>query len=691
MGRPFSSPTTSASTLNTKRESCKEAWRDTRKCILTSFGYGTTATPDEIPPDNIFVPIQQDNILPQVPIGRHHPVPRKGIEDDDRRTLHTNKFYTNSFLGNQNMPIWTHPYSIWWGKGWLVPDLLPSFGMNVTHAEEQDITYGPGDPASMYKNPLRKQCLILSAKELDGHTTLTTDTHLPFSVNVNLNGRSGPAPVRMTFPVVQGMSFVTASYRNATPMIHTGGKGFTDFVGPIHMGRSAKYRVSDLDGRPWIIYINPVPDVEYDSLRLVRVDSHTLLAPPGFKGTIQVAKNPLGAEGEAIYDRTFGTFVCEAKVTAVVQDTRAVYSLQYTKVGTAPLLTFALPHHILSLDPDLKSKVTKLQLRTTTKGKATAIWSDNLTMIESALPSTMHFGPWNPAQNSTPRLRFPPEVLALIAAVAERDLRRAMTDPIPLDSMYHAGKSLAKFATLVWVIKDILSNDMLATTGLDKLKQQFSRYTSNQQKFPLYYDDGWKGVVSNAGFAHAGADFGNTYYNNHHFHFGYHVYVSAVIGFLDPGWLAQGDNRAWTNMLVKDFAESDYAGRDYPFSRSFDWYHGHSWAKGLWESGHGKDGESTSEDGFASFAVKMWGRVGGDGNMEKRGNLMLAIQARSFNSYFYLQTSNTNHPARFVQNMVSGILFENKVEYASTCSLASTTPSSSLSIFPPLKDSLRGW
>lgn len=152
MGRPFSSPTTSASTLNTKRESCKEAWRDTRKCILTSFGYGTTATPDEIPPDNIFVPIQQDNILPQVPIGRHHPVPRKGIEDDDRRTLHTNKFYTNSFLGNQNMPIWTHPYSIWWGKGWLVPDLLPSFGMNVTHAEEQDITYGPGDPASVCKD-----------------------------------------------------------------------------------------------------------------------------------------------------------------------------------------------------------------------------------------------------------------------------------------------------------------------------------------------------------------------------------------------------------------------------------------------------------------------------------------------------------------------------------------------------------
>jgi endo-1,3(4)-beta-glucanase len=45
---------------------------------------------------------------------------------------------------------------------------------------------------------------------------------------------------------------------------------------------------------------------------------------------------------------------------------------------------------------------------------------------------------------------------------------------------------------------------------------------------------------------------------------------------------------------------------------------------------------------------------------------MLAIQARSFNNYFYLQSSNNNHPAQFVQNKVVGILFENKCDYTST-------------------------
>jgi endo-1,3(4)-beta-glucanase len=42
---------------------------------------------------------------------------------------------------------------------------------------------------------------------------------------------------------------------------------------------------------------------------------------------------------------------------------------------------------------------------------------------------------------------------------------------------------------------------------------------------------------------------------------------------------------------------------------------------------------------------------------------MLAIQARSFNNYFYLLNGSTVQPARFVPNKVTGILFENKIDY----------------------------
>lgn len=35
---------------------------------------------------------------------------------------------------------------------------------------------------------------------------MTTDTHLPFSVNINLNAPSSPQAPKMTFPVVQYVS-----------------------------------------------------------------------------------------------------------------------------------------------------------------------------------------------------------------------------------------------------------------------------------------------------------------------------------------------------------------------------------------------------------------------------------------------------------------------------------------------------
>jgi endo-1,3(4)-beta-glucanase len=387
------------------------------------------------------------------------------------------------------------------------------------------------------------------------------------------------------------------------------------------VGRTAKYRVWDKNGRCWILYVSPIPGLDYDATRFIRLDPNTLLGPPGFKGIIQVAKNPLGLDGESIYDRACGTFVCEAKISAVVPDGKGVYSFHYTKIGRAPLLMFALPHHIQSLDPSLRNNITRLQLRTTTKGLATAIWGDKLTYIEPNLPLTLSFGPWNPTMSANAKVRYPPEVLSLISAVAERELRRVMTEPIPQDSIYYAGKSFAKFANIVWIIKDVLCHDGIASAGLSKLKQELARYIDNQQRYPLYYDDSWKGVVSSAGFPDPTLDFGNAYYNNHGPHWSYFIYTAAVIGALEPEWLDTGDNKAWTNMLVKDCAESDYTRRDYPFYRCFDWWHGHSWNLGLVEAPDGKEVESTSEDAFSAYAMKLWGRVSGDTNLERRGTV----------------------------------------------------------------------
>jgi endo-1,3(4)-beta-glucanase len=231
-------------------------------------------------------------------------------------------------------------------------------------------------------------------------------------------------------------------------------------------------------------------------------------------------------------------------------------------------------------------------------------------------------------------------------------------------SVYYDGKALAKFAAIVYVLHELTQNTTLALTGLMELEKAFDLHVNNQQTFPLVYDTEWGGVVSISTYqdGNSGDDFGNTYYNDHHFHYGYFLYAAAVIGYLDPNWLTQGTNKAWVNGLARDFANS-VSDSEFPFSRSFDWYMGHSWAKGLFESSDGKDEESSSEDTMASFGIKMWGKIINDKNMEARGNLMLAMQARSLQHYFLYTNDNAVQPAEFIGNKVSGILFENKIDH----------------------------
>ena len=49
--------------------------------------------------------------------------------------------------------------------------------------------------------------------------------------------------------------------------------------------------------------------------------------------------------------------------------------------------------------------------------------------------------------------------------------------------------------------------------------------------------------------------------------------------------------------------------------------------------------------------------------MEARGNLQLAITARSLQNYFLYTSNNAVEPANFIGNKVSGILFENKIDH----------------------------
>jgi endo-1,3(4)-beta-glucanase len=321
-----------------------------------------------------------------------------------------------------------------------------------------------------------------------------------------------------------------------------------------------------------------------------------------------------------------------------------------------PLIMYALSHHLSSFNFTTAAATTNISLTTTTKGNATAVLADSWTMVESNLPTDMGFAPWNPSTGTNSQLSN--NAISAIMSVASDEVNQNMSAQTNLNSMYFAGKAFSKFASIIYTINDLANDTALAHQGLAQLKNAFARFLDNQQIFPLVYDTVWGGIVSSASYSYqtndSGADFGNTYYNDHHFHYGYFIHAAAVIGYLDPTWAAE--NKDWVNALVRDVASPSLDDNYFPLFRSFDWYHGHSWAKGLFESADSKDQESTSEDVMFAYAMKMWGQVIGDAAMEARGNLMMSVLTRSIQHYFLLDSDNTIQPANFIGNKVTGIV-----------------------------------
>ncbi|KAI4280093.1 MAG: hypothetical protein L6R38_004730, partial [Xanthoria sp. 2 TBL-2021] len=617
----------------------------------TSTGYSKLVTSPKINSTQVFRPVATTPPPRHIPSRGDHPAPRLNIAPQSS-PLSTNKFYANFFLGSQGQGVWTHPYSLTWSKG---TQNAKSWGMAVSHIDPDQRVFGPrvndipGSPARYYINPVAIQSIIISAAELGNNTILTTDSLQAFSANANLLPQAGSSS-KITFPLVQGMGLVTGVYTNLQPVIQSSVLFGSVSVGARSSAGIFKYQITLEDNKSWLLYATPRNGQDP---QLSLVSNTELRGVFNWYGVIQIAKNPAGSSGEYIYDNAAGVYPTTVDLTASTFSQTGTYHFQWKKGGLTgangpKLLMFALPHHVESFAGPTPFAATPLRLQTTTKGIATAVIADSWTLVEASLPVDMGFAPWNGSlpQGSRSTTTLSPTAINVINKVAESEIKQDMGNQTDLDSMYFSGKALSKFAALVYAVHQLCDEpDFVA----------FAKFSTNQQQYPLVYDTAWKGLVSSGAYitGDAGQDFGNAYYNDHHFHYAYFIHTAAIIAHLDPQWLQL--NKEWVNLLVRDAANPSPSDQYFPFSRAFDWYHGHSWAKGLFESADAKDEESSSEDAFFAYAIKMWGRVTGDRSMEARGNLMLSVLARTLRNYFLMQDGNSNHPAEFIGNKVTGV------------------------------------
>ncbi|KAK2595427.1 endo-1,3-beta glucanase [Conoideocrella luteorostrata] len=608
---------------------------------------------------NIFdKPIDTKAPPSSIPTRDDHPVPRKGIQS--REPLQTNKFYSNFFLGDQRAPSFTFPYSLSWagGKG-----ASASWGMACTHIDEHQRVFGKekvNGASSYYLNPIGIQSMVMSAKELGRETTLSIDCMTAFSARVHLSMNNTASPA-VSFPLVQGMAFIAAQYDGTVPLIQSG-VYFKTVSRVTHDPKEhvTKYNFKLEDGTTWRLYAYRTKGEELD---LKVINNGLAESKHAFHGTIQICKDPGSQGSEDLFDDGAGIYPTTVSLSGSATGKEGTYSFKFEKDGhqQGHLYMFALPHHISSFNGDTVKRIRRVQLQSPTKGIATLVKGTEWTMIEPHMPIDMDFAPWHPQKGSINQLSD--KAKSTIRAAAAKEVSQNIIAQTNLDSMYFSGKALAKFATILYVVHELLEDKALEKTIMGQLKAAFGTFAANKQKYPLIHEVAWGGLVSSASYktGDAGVDFGNTYYNDHHFHYGYHILAAATIGHIDPEWARA--NKDYVNLLVRDVANPSKEDKLFPTWRSFDWYHGHSWAHGLYAAADGKNQESSSEDMMCAYGLKMWGKVGKDPDLEMRGNLQLSILARSLQSYYLYKKENTIQPKQFIGNKVAGILFENKVDH----------------------------
>lgn len=124
-------------------------------------------------------------------------------------------------------------------------------------------------------------------------------------------------------------------------------------------------------------------------------------------------------------------------------------------------------------------------------------------------------------------------------------------------------------------------------SALGRLRSGVEIWINGSASAPLLYDTHWGGLISCGcdfdgdtqdcrnqypncpAMTDAGQNFGHGFYNDHHFHYGYHIYAAAVVAKFDYAWARRHHEHVMT--MVRDIANPSPEDPYFPTWRHKDW------------------------------------------------------------------------------------------------------------------------
>lgn len=238
-----------------------------------------------------------------------------------------------------------------------------------------------------------------------------------------------------------------------------------------------------------------------------------------------------------------------------------------------------------------------------------------------------------------------------------------------------------------------LPSDRAMTEAIQALRASVEIWINGTGQVPFVYDSAWGGVASCGclfsegeclnkfpdcpGFGNPGLNFGNAYYNDMHFHYGYHIFGAAVVAHFDPIWGREFFERVL--LLVRNIANPSENDEFFPVMRHKDVYQGHSWASGIatWVR-NGRNQESSSESVAAYESVALYGKVmaaifADQGNRDDHsralevrrvGKLLTATELRSAKKYYHIKKNEEIqiYPSIYTPSVI-GIMWQTMSQF----------------------------
>ena len=527
---------------------------------------------------------------------------------------------------------------------------------------------------------------------------------------------SGFTTAFMEAPIAKGMPYVTMKYRNMTPYlasqarslaaISVDGAAFVNLPNPTPLeveGRRFLLKLNG-DGGPgnsiyWILYASDSIRIkayfDYQNTYSSAPYQALLVCDSTFTGTLRAAYvcaidnpgPPFPAFNDSVnveqklnlLDRYATFYPVSGQFSASIDDTSNVAVLRFIWETNLPsndsLLMFALPHH-LDILINSTQKDTVLDQYQVIKGPLTGIFGKVWVMQEQLIDYSWHAPGHNLSSNVLPKYQ---EILHKTLLGDHDTISGAIAFPVGVinqinTSTYFGGKNLAKKGRLAVIADELgqwFNTDSIAQDIRDTLAAELNHWLNGSSPLipansgwlpnPLLYETRYGGMINTIDYNHVGADFGNSIYTDHHFHYGYFLYAAAAIGKGDSGWLQT--NQAKIRLLARDVANPGATDPYFVKNRFIDWYDGHSWAQGLVDAGGlGNNQESTSEATNAWYGLYLLGEVLRDKNMKNTGRLHLACEMRSAQKYWQVSTPDSPYPDSYTDfYKVVGNMYESSI------------------------------